>query len=310
MKKIYRILLSIKNRFMYLIYFIKYINYKKDFPIVIDINNTINDIVKERLSVSRFGDNELRQIANLKVSEDFYQRTTYDLQEDLISVIKSQRRDLAVCLPFIFEDINRYNFEAKFFWVKFISDNYLHIKPFLSQNSKYYNAFISRPYMDLKNKTKSIDLFNNIKRIWDGRSILIIEGENTRLGLNNDLFNNSTQLKRILCPTKNAYSIKNKILFEVKNFISKVQKIDNWLVLIALGPTATVLAFELSKLKVQSIDIGHIDIEYEWFSINAKKKVAIKNKYTNEIKEGRIETSLYDKVYESQIIKNLNRREK
>lgn len=44
------------------------------------------------------------------------------------------------------------------------------------------------------------------------------------------------------------------------------------LVLIALGHTATVLAYDLAEVGYQAIDIGHIDIEYEWFLMRAPKK--------------------------------------
>ena len=52
----------------------------------------------------------------------------------------------------------------------------------------------------------------------------------------------------------------------------------NKLILIALGPTATVLSYDLNKLGYQAIDIGHADIEYEWYLRKAKKKIPIKNK--------------------------------
>lgn len=74
------------------------------------------------------------------------------------------------------------------------------------------------------------------------------------------------------------------------------------LILIALGHTATVLAYDLSKLGYQAIDIGHIDIEYEWLRMGAKRKMPVPNKYVNEVREGRIDTDLNDVTYQSQII--------
>jgi hypothetical protein len=44
----------------------------------------------------------------------------------------------------------------------------------------------------------------------------------------------------------------------------------NILILISLGPTATVLAYDLAKLGYWAIDIGHIDNEYEWLKLEAK----------------------------------------
>ena len=58
------------------------------------------------------------------------------------------------------------------------------------------------------------------------------------------------------------------------NIIDKIlcRESTDSIILIALGPTATVLAYDLSKRGYQAIDVGHIDIEYEWFLNNASKK--------------------------------------
>jgi hypothetical protein len=87
--------------------------------------------------------------------------------------------------------------------------------------------------------------------------------------------------------------------------VIKINK--NILILIALGPTATVLSYDLSRLGYQAIDIGHIDIEYEWFLKNATKKIKIKNKYVNEVDNGLNNfTSIKDRVYYKQIIKKIS----
>ena len=44
------------------------------------------------------------------------------------------------------------------------------------------------------------------------------------------------------------------------------------MIIIALGPTATVLAYDLAKEGYQALDMGHFDIEYEWYLRNATKK--------------------------------------
>ena len=72
----------------------------------------------------------------------------------------------------------------------------------------------------------------------------------------------------------------------------------------ALGPTATVLAAELSQLDMQALDIGNIDIEYEWYLRGAKERIPIPGKYTNEAKNGigRIASDCRDEKYLSQIV--------
>ena len=55
----------------------------------------------------------------------------------------------------------------------------------------------------------------------------------------------------------------------------------NKLILVALGQTATVLSYDLAKLGYWAIDIGHVDIEYEWFLRGAKDKLPVAGKYVN-----------------------------
>lgn len=69
-----------------------------------------------------------------------------------------------------------------------------------------------------------------------------------------------------------------------------------------MGPTATVLAFDLHKLGYQAIDIGYADIEYEWFLRKATKKESILGKYTNEANGSLVIESKIDESYSKQII--------
>lgn len=81
-------------------------------------------------------------------------------------------------------------------------------------------------------------------------------------------------------------------------------KIDKkTLILISLGPTATVLVYDILKLGNQIIDFGHFDIHYEYYLRNATKAIRIHNKYVNEVIGGSLNiTSITDKKYYEQII--------
>lgn len=72
-----------------------------------------------------------------------------------------------------------------------------------------------------------------------------------------------------------------------------------------LGATTTVLAFDLHKLGYQAIDIGHIDVEYEWFLMKAKEKVALDNKYVAEVNGGDNVKDEEDDQYKKEIIYNI-----
>jgi len=150
--------------------------------------------------------------------------------------------------------------------------------------------------MDLKDKEKFPAKAIELNRmIWQEKDILIIEGTGSRLGYKNDLFGNAKSVRRILCPPENAFQKYDEILeLSVKHAKGK-------LVLLALGMTATVLAFDLAKKGFRTIDLGHIDIEYEWYRMKAKTKVPVPFRYMNEVSSRDIE-EIIDKVYLSQII--------
>ena len=79
-----------------------------------------------------------------------------------------------------------------------------------------------------------------------------------------------------MCPPENAFDKYDQILKTCLEF-SKDK-----LVVIALGPTATVLAYDLGVKGYQALDLGHIDIEYEWYLRNVDRKIPIQNKYVYE----------------------------
>ena len=111
--------------------------------------------------------------------------------------------------------------------------------------------------------------------------------------------NNAKSIKRIICPAENAFDAYEEILKYVTNL--KINK--DTLILISLGPTATVLAYDFAKLGNQVFDFGHFDIQYEYFLRNATKVIKIPSKYVNEIIEGARNISpVTDEKYLSQII--------
>lgn len=166
----------------------------------------------------------------------------------------------------------------------------------MDRDKQYGEAFISRFYMPFKDKYVAFQAVELWKQLWADRDLLIVEGEKSRLGVGNDLFDNARSIKRILAPNKEAYSYYDRLITEIKKYDS------SHMVLLALGPTATVMAADLCKLGFQAIDIGHIDIEYEWMIMNADHKVPINNKFVNEAGGYNGDEYYQNQDYESQIV--------
>ena len=63
------------------------------------------------------------------------------------------------------------------------------------------------------------------------------------------------------------------------------------------------IAQALAKEGYQALDIGHFDIEYEWYLRGASVKEKIENKYTNEVKGGNLIVDINNEKYNEQIKK-------
>ena len=267
------------------------------FPKVATIEETIDKIINDNCSIARFGDGEIRAISNIDIT---FQKANEELAKRLKEIINSDNKDMLIGLPdvFTYQDIKNSVRKRQLFYKKEIILHYNNYK-IIRNDKKYYNTHISRPYLEYKDKSNSKTIFNRIRGIWSDRDIIIVEGEGSRLGIGNDLFENAKTISRILCPAMSAFEKYNDILEECK----KVNK--DKLFIIALGPTATVLAYDLTELGFQAIDIGHVDIEYEWFRMGTKEKVKVKGKFTNEVKGGQVVEKIKNDQYEKQIIKKI-----
>lgn len=265
-------------------------------PKVVSIDDTIERIVRNHCSVSRFGDGEMLLIGGKGIR---FQRASADLGARLNEVLQSQHVHHMVCISDVFAGFDQYNRRMSRFWrTHLYLYGYLWDQHLLS-GREYYNTFITRPYMDFKSKDQCGRWFESLKRIWDDRDIVFIEGEKTRLGVGNDLFNNAHSIHRILCPPTSAFDRYNEILEQAMKQSKEV------LFLIALGPTATVLAFDLFQAGYQAIDVGHVDIEYEWYRMKVKRKVKVPSKYVNEAFSGNNISDSGSDEYRKQILQTI-----
>lgn len=258
--------------------------------------DTIKYILDNKCSVSRFGDAELKLVSGRNV---VYQISTPEIRDRLNEVLASNKDNLLVCLPSVFsnEQLSNRRKEYVKFWKKHLSYCRKYWYKNLIPNKVYGNAFISRHYIALKDKTNGIEeYFDLIKLLWENRDIIIVEGEKSRLGVNNDLFDNAKSVKRILGPSTQSFSRYNDILEEIK-------KQDNSsLFLLAMGPTASILPIDICDLGYQAIDLGNIDTEYEWYKMKATDKVPIKSKLVYEAFSGLDIEDVDDPKYKSEII--------
>ena len=263
-------------------------------------DQTLNYIEKHRCSIARFGDGEFDHILNLK--DEGFQVRSDELSMALKQVLCDRDRRLLLCVPRCMNTVKECGDHAASFWIEWGRHGHHQqiinmIRSLAGRDYRFGDAQITRPYIDWITDARAKRLFPRLRRLWENRDVILAEGEQTRMGVGNDLFDNAGSVKRILCPAVNAYEFRDQIREAI------LAHYNGELILMALGPTATVLACELSHMNIQALDIGNIDIEYEWFLRGAKERIPVPGKYTNEAKDGvgRVFTDCEDEKYLSQI---------
>lgn len=295
-----RVLISIYNFLCEIIHTIENdILLSKKHPRVENQEATINRITHEHCSMSRFGDGEF----SLMLGESLkFQPYDEQLSKELKSILRLSPKEngILVCIPDIFSGTSQFIPRAEKYWNKYLHNKRAKIYKLLRFDRDYYDSQITRFYVDYQDKTRMNEKVALLRTIWANRHILIVEGEKSRLGMGNDLFENAACVCRIVCPSVNAYSK----IDEIENAVLNAGTYD--LVLIALGPTATVLAYRLYCKGIQALDIGHIDIEYEWYKNGVQEKELVQHKYIGELQGGDIVDDIVDERYEKQITRRIS----
>ena len=265
-------------------------------PNILTNEETIKKLANEGYSISRFGDGELLLLT--KEAELAYQHKNDILAKRLEQILKSNQKKLLIGIPNVF-DKNALSYRennSKLYWKEYLKKHRKIWYSYLNFNQIYASSTFTRNYIVLNDKSKSYEYFKKVKQIWHKRDIIVIEGRFTRVGIGNDLLDNANSIKRIIAPSEDAFDFYDEILKEAKKYEKER------LYLIALGPTATVLAYDLYNLGYQAIDIGQIDIEYEWFLKGSKEKIKIDNKYVLEADGIIKQDDFINELYESQIL--------
>lgn len=255
-------------------------------------------IISNHSSVVRFGDGEFDIISGIGIP---YQNYDPELAKTMRQILATPSSlELLVCLPDVFDGLERYNQFCRDFWERHLTHNE-ELYRSVCTAPWYGSTFISRPYIDLEDKAPAAKTFELLKKLWDNQDILIVEGVSSKSGVGNDLFANAKSVERIICPPRNAFSKVNEIEAAIR------EHGNGKLVLLMLGPTAKVLVHRLYQEGFQLVDLGHIDSEYEWFKMGATSKIKLKNKHTAEFNYDRDEFIFdEDTTYLKQIVVNLS----
>lgn len=200
--------------------------------------DTLKTVREERLSLARFGDGELR----LALYPDFdikFQQNSVALREELLEAMGSQDLPLLITFPEASRDR---------FWTDFWTNHWHRLKPLVEQQPRLGHTQVTRREFFGTYRQSAVEAWRSV---WEGRDALLVAGKGSRFTMVDDLFGSLNSITRFDAPASNAFDDLDSI---VESIIA--EKPD--LVLAALGPAGTLLAYRLARHGIQTLDIGHI----------------------------------------------------
>ena len=257
------------------------------YPPILSLEQTLRKIIDERMSICRFGDGEFEIVAGKDMS---FQRYDPRMQDRLKEILQNPLENCLCCIPNIYGSLACYTPDNQWFWRGVALRSRRKVLPLISSTYKgrdpqswFGDPQISRAYLPFLDKSIALRVFDLWKELFLGKDILIVEGRFSRLGIGNDLLAGAKSIRRIWCPPTNAFEHYDAILAAIRRHAKKED-----LVLLALGGTATILAYDLAKEGYWAVDAGHVDIEYMWMKMGVTEKTPISGRYVNEcVKNGR-----------------------
>lgn len=268
----------------------------KPVPSILPGVDCLNEILLHKKSLCRFGDGEFEIMRGN--NRAWFQCTNRKLQQRLMEVINCNQEDILIATAQNFYDLDKYEEESADIIRRYMKgQTRQEILGFLNLDREYYDAYLSRPYMIYKEKDNAIQIFDCFKRIVQNKDVLVAEGISGRMGLGNDMLNGAKSIRRIACPEKDAFEKYEEILETILKYSQ-----NDELILLSLGPTATVLAYDLTMNGRQALDIGQIDNEYDWYNLKATTRVPIKGKMVAEIKESERYEYKFWEDYDRQLV--------
>ena len=183
------------------------------YPNIKSAEETIDLILREKKSLCRFGDGEMEMI--LRRERQPFQRFNELLAIRLEEVLKSKRSDVLIGLADNYGNLEKYNEQGRYGISMYMSNKTRkeHYS-LLDMERTYYDGYITRPYVIYSDNMTDAPQgrFRHLRCIWEDRDVLIVEGEKTRMGVGNDLFDDAKSIKRILGPAENAFDKYDEIL--------------------------------------------------------------------------------------------------
>ncbi len=220
------------------------------------IDETIDELLHTNKSLVRFGDGE---IVMIKGGDLMLQKASPEIAKGLAEILAYPYDDLMVTIPGIFDTLSDHRKASRQFWKDHLLFCRKTYEKYCNPDRIYYTTFVSRCYYYAKDRSNCGEWFAKIRKIWENKDVVVVEGTRTHNGVGNDLLDTAASVERIICPPRDAYGAIARILEACEAYDK------DRLFLLSVGVAAKFLALELFRKGYRVLDIGHMDMEYEWY---------------------------------------------
>lgn len=230
------------------------------------IEETIEELTLTDKSMIRFGDGEITMIRGRSLK---LQQVEPEIIDGLKRMLRYEHEELIVTIPDIFGDLSVYRRQSRQFWKDHLLFSRKIYEKYCNPNREYYNTSVSRFYITMADKSRCRSQIDGIRQIWKDKDVVVVEGERTHNGVGNDLLDTAASVERIIGPSSDAYGKLDEIMDCCREYPK------DRLFLISLGVAAKFLAERLFLEGYRALDIGNLDMEYEWYLRGAAQKEEI-----------------------------------
>ncbi len=222
-------------------------------PKVLTMQETVQKLLTEDISFCRYGDGELDLI---KRKDGVFQRYDAKLIARLKEILAARSDKLLVGINYYFYHLpeNMHLAQEVFYRCKTLQ--YRHeLARYIDNDRVYGDSLISMPY-HLYLNFDCASYYDQVSKLWANQEIVMICGKTVFDKIEHNIFERAAHIEYIYGPRQNAFDSYDELLNKALATDPKKTKF------LIMGPTATVLAHELSQRGHRAIDIGHLAKDY------------------------------------------------
>jgi glycosyltransferase family protein len=226
-------------------------------PSILNVEDSIRTLVtNQQASFCRFGDGEIQL---LKGKDIPFQKASFALTERLKEILSSKNEDIFIAIPLVLYASKRNIVPfAKNWWREHGQAFRNELEKYIDFNHPYYAAELTLA----SNLFESYDVkayFEKIAKIWQDQAITIVCGETVFQHIEYNIFDVAESVDYVFAPSLNAFDVYDTLLERCRAIP------QHHVIILILGPTAKVLAYDLAQQGFRALDLGHIAKSYDWY---------------------------------------------